>query len=115
MGYLFHTMSAGTNVKPAGIVDIPFLGAKVGEFATWTLKRRGDTGQEAALYDLRASFSFVSKALWDDEEYPKRVLVNLSRTVQYRLDQVPGMRTDLQGKSLLIEGVTLCRVQPRVR
>lgn len=111
MGYLFKTIRSGT-YKPAGIVDIPFLGAKVGELSAWTLQRRGDTGREAALYDLHASFSFLSRPLWDDEEYQKRVLVNLNPFKQYRLDQDPGMRTVLQDKSLLIEGVTLCPVEP---
>jgi len=110
MGYLFKLIRSGT-YRPAGIVDIPFLGAKVGEFTSWTLTRRGDTGQDAALYDLHASFSFLSKALWDDDEYEKRILVNLNPFKQYRLEQVPGMRTVLQDKSLLIEGVTLCPAQ----
>ncbi len=106
MGYLFKTIRSGT-FRPAGIVDIPFLGAKVGEFSHWTLQRRGDEGPDAGLYDLHASFTFLSQALWDDEEYQKRILVNLNPFKQYRLDQTPGMRTVLQGKSLLIEGVTL--------
>lgn len=109
MGYLFKSIRSA-QMKPAGVVDIPFLGAKVAEMNEWTLQRRGDTGPDAALFDLRASFSFVSKALWEDEEYDKRIVVNLSTTKQYRLEQAPGMRTVLQGKSLLMEGVTLCPV-----
>ena len=110
MGYLFKIIRSGL-YKPAGFVDIPFLGAKVGELSTWTLKRRGDTGQDAALYDLHASFSFISRALWDDAEYTKRIVVNLNPHKQYRLEQVPGMRTVLQDKSLLLEGVTIWPVQ----
>ena len=110
MGYLFKTIRSGV-YKPAGIIDIPFLGAKVAVFSAWTLQRRGDTGPDAALYDLHASFSFLSTPLWEDEEYEKRVLVNLNPHKQYRLDQAPGMRTVLQGKSLLIEGVTLWPVE----
>ena len=49
----------------------------------------------------------MSNALWDDDEYTKRVVVNISPFKQYRLEQVPGMRTVLTGRSLLIEGVTL--------
>ena len=110
MGYLFKTLSGQTfKNRPAGIVDIPFLGAKVGEFDNWTLRRRGDEGADASLYDLHAVFSFLSKPLWDDDEYEKRIVVSLSPQRQFRLEQVPGMRTVLQGKSLLIEGVTLCR------
>ena len=106
MGYLFKTIRSGT-FKPAGIIDIPFLGAKVGEIQNWTLQRRGDEGPDAGLYDLHAVLSFMSNALWDDDEYTKRVVVNISPLKQYRLEQVPGMRTVLTGRSLLIEGVTL--------
>jgi hypothetical protein len=109
MGYLFKTLSGKSfKNRPAGIVDIPFLGAKVGEFDNWTLIRRGDVGPDASLYDLHAAFSFISRPLWDDDEYKKRIVVSLSPSKQYRLEQVPEMRTVLQGKSLLIEGVTLC-------
>lgn len=106
MGYLFKVIRSGT-FKPAGIVDIPFLGAKVGEFSSWSLERRGDSGPDAGLYDLRAVFAFVSTALWEDPEYEKRIVLNINPFKQYRLEQVPGMRMDLAGKSLLIEGVTL--------
>lgn len=114
MGYLFKTIRSGQQ-KPAGIIDIPFLGAKVGDIATWTLQRRGDTGQEAALYDLHASLSYLSKALWEAEEYPKRFILYLSLSKQYRLEQDPGMKTTLQSaSSLLIEGVRICP-EPRRR
>ena len=114
MGYLFKTIRSG-NYKPTGIVDIPFLGAKVGEFANWTLDRRGDTGPDAGLYDLHAVFSFLSAVLWEDDEYPKRILVNVSPSQQYRLDRQPGFRMERGGKSLLIEGVTLWRVERPIR
>jgi len=106
MGYLFKTIRSGT-YKPAGTIDIPFLGAQVGAMQSWTLQRRGDEGPEAGLYDLHAVLSFMSNTLWDDDEYTKRIVVNISPFRQYRLEQVPGMRTVLTGRSLLIEGVTL--------
>jgi hypothetical protein len=106
MGYLFKVIRSGI-FKPAGIVEIPFLGAKVGEFDSWTLQRRGDQGREAGLYDLHAVFSFVSEALWNDDEYQKQILVNLNPHKQYRVLQEPDMRTVLSGRNLLIEGVTI--------
>ena len=112
MGYLVKSLSGRSyKNRPAGVVDIPFLGAKVGEFDSWSLRRRGDEGSDAGLYDLQASLSFISKPLWEDDEYEKRVVVALSPTNQYRLEQVPEMRTVLQGKSLLIEGVKLCPLE----
>lgn len=106
MTYLFKVMRSGT-YKPAGVVDIPFLGAKVGEFLNWTLQRRGDSGQDAGLYDLHAVFSFLSRPLWEDEEYQKRIVLNISPSKQFRLEQASGMRTVLTDRHLLIEGVTI--------
>jgi hypothetical protein len=110
MGYLFKTIRSGPLLKPAGTVEIPFLGAKVGELNQWTLQRRGDTGPEAGLYDLHASFSFVSDALWNDDEYEKVIFLNLNQTTQYRLEKDPASRTVREGRSLLIERVKIWRV-----
>jgi hypothetical protein len=110
MGYLFKTIRSGI-FRPAGTVEIPFLGAKVGEFTNWTLQRRGDQGPEAGLYDLHAVFSFVSDALWNDEDYEKSIFVNLNPSTQYRVEKDPESRTVREGRTLLIEKVTICRVQ----
>jgi hypothetical protein len=109
MGYLFKIIRSGT-YKPAGVVEIPFLGAKVGEFSSWTLQRRGDQGRDAGLYDLHAVFSFVSEALWNDDEYEKAILINLNPFKQYRIQREPDMRMVLSDRSLLIEGVTIHNV-----
>jgi hypothetical protein len=106
MGYLFKTIRSGV-FKPAGTVEIPFLGAKVGELSQWTLQRRGDFGRDSGLYDLHASFSFLSDALWNDDEYEKVILLNLNPSRQYRLQHEPDTRTERQGRSLLIERVTI--------
>jgi hypothetical protein len=106
MAYLFKTIRYGI-FKPTGTVEIPFLGAKVGEFSSWTLQRRGDQGPEAGLYDLHAVFSFVSEALWHDDEYDKQILLSLSPSKQFRVQQESGMRTVLSERSLLMEGVTI--------
>ena len=112
MGYLFKVIRSGI-YKPAGIVEIPFLGAKVGELANWTLQRRGDQGPDAGLYDLHAVFSFVSEALWSDDEYQKQILLNLSPSKQFRVQHDSGMRMVLSERSLLIEGVTIHDVPRR--
>ena len=106
MGYLFKTIRSGI-YRPAGIVDIPFLGAKVGEFTNWTLQRRGDEGPESGLYDLHAVFSFVSDALWNDDEYGKVIFLNLTPHKQYRVEKDPEARTVREGRTLLIEKVMI--------
>lgn len=93
-----------------GKVVIPELGAVIGTFTQWTLTRRGERGEEALQYDLRASFSFVpNRALWDDPEYAaqRQVVLTWARGKHFRLEQAVGMRTVLDGKSLVMEGVSL--------
>jgi hypothetical protein len=112
--YVFGELRSAPNQtpsRPPGWMEIEHLGAKVGDFASWSLRRRGEEGEDAALYDLRAVFRTISRALFDDPEYAdwRRVTVVISSTKQYRLDQVVGMRTVLNGTSLLMEGVRLVK------
>ena len=106
MAYLFKVIRSGIT-SPAGVVDIEFLGGKVGDLSSWTLTRRGDDGPEADLYDLRATFAYISEALWDDPEYDKRITLSLNKQKQYRLHQAEGFPTVRNGRSLLMEGVTI--------
>ena len=106
MGYLFKIIRSGV-YRPAGTVEIPFLGAKVAEIDKWTLQRRGDEGPDSGLYDLHAVFSFVSEALWNDEDYQKVILLNLSPHKQFKVRHDSGMRTDLTERNLTMEGVTI--------
>jgi len=106
MAYLFKVIRSG-EYQPAGVVDIEFLGGRVGDLSSWTLTRRGDEGPDADLYDLRALFTYVSEALWNDPDYTKRIVLNLNPNKQYRLQQAEGFRTVRDGRSLLMEGVTI--------
>jgi len=106
MAYLFKSIRS-SDYRPAGVVDIEFLGGIVGELASWTLTRCGDEGPKASLYDLRATFTFVAEALWDDPEYEKRIVLSLSPRKQYRLRQADDFATVRHGLSLLMEGVTI--------
>ncbi len=106
MAYLFKVIRSGIT-SPAGVVDIEFLGGKVGDLSSWTLTRRGDDGPDADLYDLRAVFAYISEALWDDPEYDKRIILSLNKQKQYRLHQAEGFPTVRNGRNLLMEGVTI--------
>jgi hypothetical protein len=77
----------------------------------WTLTRRAEDGPEAGLYDFNAALSFVNPALWQDDDYEKTISIVIARGRTYRLKQEPGFRRVLQGKSLLMEGVSLCPPQ----
>lgn len=106
MAYLFKSIKSGI-FKPAGTVDVAFLGAKVGDLASWSLVRRGDEEPESSLYNLKATFSFITEALWDDSEYDKEIILNLNYTKQYRVQQAEGFPTVRNGRTLLMEGVTI--------
>jgi hypothetical protein len=85
----------------------------VATITNWRLVQRGADGRDAALYNLHAALSFVNRAIWDDPEYEKEVTVELGRNrLRYRIEQAEGFKTALTGKSLTMEGVTPCRIEP---
>lgn len=91
-----------------GRMTIPLLGAVIGTMDGWTLTRRGESGPDAALYDLRASFSrFFNQALYKDEDYEKRVEVLMQRNKAFVVVQEPGHTTSFNGTELRMEGVKL--------
>jgi hypothetical protein len=91
-----------------GQISIDDFGVVVAKMTMWTLTRRAEEGPEANLYDLNAALAFVNPALWDDDDYEKTVSLVVARGKEpYRLKQEPGFKRVLQGKSLLMEGVSL--------
>jgi hypothetical protein len=96
-----------------GGIVVPFIGIHVATITQWRLVQRGADGRDAGLYNLHAALSFVNRAIWDDPEYEKEVTVELGRNrMRFRIEQAEGFATQLTGKSLTMEGVTPCRVEP---
>jgi hypothetical protein len=65
-------------------------------------------GPDSNFFRLHANLEFVSKALFEDPSFEKRVIVQLGRGRAGRshyLVQEPGRRTALEGRSLIMEGV----------
>jgi hypothetical protein len=99
-----------------GRIEIPDLGAVIGEMSTWTLTRRGNTTEnsrdpEADNYDLTADLRFVNEALFGDADYEKRIIIQAGRGQSYVIEPVegPGQRTALNGRKLVMERVRPCR------
>lgn len=96
-----------------GRIEVPHLGALIGNIQSGTLTRRGDEGPESDFYDLNAVLAWVTAAMFNDADYPKQVIVQLSRSRAYILEpQVgPGQRTVLTGRSLVMERVKLVAIE----
>lgn len=109
-----------------GRVEIPDMGILVGEFVSATLTRRGDVNEnpqdpEASFMDLHAVLRFVNHALLGDDDYVKVVTVWQKKNPRkkWRLEprpkpgQEPSLRTvQVKGKSLTMERVELCQIEP---
>lgn len=99
-----------------GRIEIPDLGAVIGETVSWTATRRGDDENsrdpEAEFYDFRAELRFVNDVLFNDPDYEKLVIINAGKGQSYRLEPVPGdgQRTVLTGRVLVMERVRTCRL-----
>ena len=101
-----------------GSVSIPSLGAICGTVESWYLKRRESPGPNEGLWDFHAALSYANKFYFDDEDLAPAMVFTVQIGARpdgspnlYRLDR-PFVRTVLNGKSLEIEGATLCLVQP---
>lgn len=95
-----------------GGIKVPYVGIHVGTIGSWQLKRRGDEGRDAALFNLRASLSFVNEAIWADDEYEKEVIVVLGGRKKFKIVQEPDFHPVLNGRTLIMEGVTLWPIEP---
>ena len=94
---------------PTGKIDVPGLGLLVGEMASWDLTMREPVPPGKGAYVLRASFLHVSDWMFRDDNLVKRIVIEIGRGKQYRLIPDDDARTELDGRSLLVEGVTLAR------
>lgn len=92
-----------------GKVENPAVGLLIGEMTSWELKAREDVRPDQGLYVFRASFSHLSQWMFNDPALPHRIVIEIGRGQQYRLEEADESRTVLDGLSLLIEGVNLCR------
>lgn len=93
-----------------GKIDVPALGAVIAEISSWDLTRREDATEEQGLYKLQAYLSTVVPWMFNNPDVVHRIVVEVGRGNQYRLEEAAGARTVLDGQSLLIEGVSLCRM-----
>lgn len=84
-----------------GQVTVPTAGALIGYFANWTLK-----SEDGDSYLFRGNLSYINEAAWNEEEMVKRITVDIGKGKTYILDG--SSETTLEGRSLVMKGVTLC-------
>jgi hypothetical protein len=93
-----------------GDVDVPSIGLKIGMMEYWSLTRREDTPSGVEEWDLRAVFSYVNQFAFERKGLNRVITIWLGNPrrdgKQFRLEETGG-RTDLDGRSLLIERVKL--------
>lgn len=96
-----------------GNVESPAIGLKVGLMEYWSLTRRDDPSSSDEEWDLRAVFSYINQFAFERPGLERVITVWLGNPrrggLQFRLEVTDG-RTDLDGRSLLIEKVKLCPV-----
>jgi hypothetical protein len=93
-----------------GKVENAAMGVLIGEMSSWELMARTDEQPGPGDFVLRASFSTLIEWMFNDPAMPRRIVIEIGRGQQYRLEVVDDARTVLDGRSLLIEGVNLCRL-----
>lgn len=93
-----------------GDVTVPSIGLTVGTMQWWELTRREELPPGSGEWTLRVVFSYINKFAWEKPDLTKRISITLGNPKkggkQYRLEST-GVRTVLDGRSLLIEGVKL--------
>jgi hypothetical protein len=107
---VFKQLYSTGGTGPKGKIDAPAVGLLIAEITAWDLKRREDGPPGKGEYVLRASFSYISEWMFNDPGIDHRIIIEIGRGQQYRLEPDNDARTVLDGRSLLIEGITICRL-----
>jgi len=94
-----------------GKIVNPAVGLLIGEMTQWQLQARTDETPGPGDFILRASFSSISEWMFNDPAIPRLIVIEIGRGQQYRLEAADDSRTVLEGRSLLIEGVHLWRLE----
>lgn len=109
----------GTSIKgKEGYVRIDEIGATIGVFAAWSLDReKKGEDKYADTFRFNGTFKYINPSLFNDEDYSPIVTITTDRdrrkrTVrQFRLDIGETGTKTLNGRSLLMTGVTLCQLE----
>jgi hypothetical protein len=90
-----------------GEIFIPGLGAVVGTFHQWTLRRPEENATGNPRWTLQAVLSYSNQTLLLNDMLEKRFTLVLNKTRKIELCGYESMK--LEGNSLLLEGVIQCQ------
>lgn len=111
-------MFFGSIVGKEGKIEITELGAVIGQFSSWRLRREkipDSDDKYTEFYTFQGECHYINPALFNDEDYSPQVTIVTQRDrrtkqfTQFRLQQEEGRRRSLSGRSLLMEGCRLVR------
>lgn len=95
----------------SGKIDVPAMGLLIAEIRSWELTRREEVLPGEGEFTFRASFEHISDWLFNDKDLDHRIVIEIGRGKQYRLETDDDTRTVLDGLSLLMERVKLCPLE----
>ena len=96
-----------------GRVELVGYKAVVAMFLRWTLERRGEDGSGQPIWTLRASLSYQKDSHLNNKALKKRITIK-SPLGEYLVEPLPDADLKIEnGTQLRIEGVTLCRIEPK--
>lgn len=86
-----------------GKIVVPGLGAVVGTFSRWTI-RREDSGRAGPRWSLHAVLSYHNDVLLKNDAVKKKMICVLSKDQKIEIRQYESFR--LEGATLIVEGVS---------
>lgn len=90
-----------------GEISIPGLGAVVGTFHSWTLKRSEENASGNPKWTLQAVLSYSNASLMSNAAITKHITLVLNKKMKFELCGYESLK--LEGASLLVEGVVQCQ------
>jgi hypothetical protein len=94
-----------------GRVELSGYKAVIGMFLKWHLERRGEDGSGEPIWTLRASLSFQKDSMLLGS-MKKKVFIKHPQFGTYEVLLLPESKLEIQHETqLIINGVTLCRVE----
>ena len=96
-----------------GQVELVGYKAVVAMFLRWTIQRRGEDGSGQPIWTLHASLSYRKDSMLLNPALEKRIIIK-SQLGSYICEPIEGSEIKIdEVEKLVVERVTLCRIEPK--